>query len=225
MNSNFNVSQKKVNDNFSAFLVENADFTGFEELPVLDEKRIPKTLPKYIIPFNKIKEFKGNKKECAICFYWEDERFSNIRKCPRKYINLFSSYHSIIGFDFSIHTDMQRCKQIDQMNENLSLTYFYGENGSFYIPNIRCGNEDTIDEFLECIPKQSIIAIGTYGFIKSNEEQYEWLRFLERVLPILEPKYILVYGTLNGNIFNEIRKKYNFIFYKPWIKNIFKEVK
>ena len=56
--------------------------------------------------------------------------------------------------------------QKSQIYDNLSLTYFYGTNGIPVIPNIRCGDDDLLPEFLEAIPKKSMIAIGTHGFCK-----------------------------------------------------------
>lgn len=89
-------------------------------------------------------------------------------------------------------------KQKSQINDNLSLTYFYGKQGIKVIPNIRCGVDDLLKEFLNSISKHSLIAVGTYGFIKENYKKYEWFCFLETIIKELEPSGIVVYGTLNG---------------------------
>ena len=39
------------------------------------------------------------------------------------------------------------------------------------IPNIRCGNMETIDEFIEAIPKHKMVALGCYGCVQSTEEK------------------------------------------------------
>lgn len=215
----------KVPDTFQAFLVENATFTSFEEYPILDQSKIPNSIPKKIITFDKINNYKGNKKECAVCFYCNDDSFKRIKRNPKAYINMLKQYKALIGFDFSIHTDMPLIKQKEQINTNLSLTYFFGENGSNYYPNLRCGNEETIDDYLKAIPKHSIISIGTYGFIKTKEEIYEWYVFLLKTLPIIKPKKILVYGTLNNSIFNDLKNEYEFVFYESYMSKFYKEAK
>lgn len=139
-------------------------------------------------------------------------------------MKFFKRTAGIIGLDFSVHSDMQVIKQKSQMNDNLSLSYFYGKQGVKLIPNIRCGIDELIPEYLETIPKHSIIAVGTHGFIKTNQERYEWYCFLERLIKELEPTEIIVYGTLPGELFNNMKNKQKFVFYDSWIAKRVKEV-
>ena len=110
------------------------------------------------------------------------------------------------------------------MNDNLSLSFFYGNIDIKVVPNVRCGIEELLPEFLEAIPKHSMIAIGTHGFCKEVSEKCEWRCFLEKVIDVLEPSIILVYGSLNGKVFDELKEKTKFVFYEPWIKSRRKEV-
>jgi hypothetical protein len=112
---------------------------------------------------------------------------------------------------------MPMVKQKAQINYNLSLTYYYGNQGIPIIPNLRCGDDELLDEFLDAIPKHHLIAIGTHGFIKYKYQQYEWYCFLEKTLPKLQPSGIVVYGSLPGHLFDIFKKKYTFFYYVPWI--------
>lgn len=103
------------------------------------------------------------------------------------------------------------------MNDNLSLTYYYGAQGNSIIPNIRCGDEELLPEFLSAIPQNTLIAVGTHGFIKYKYEKYEWYCFLERVLEELKPTGVIVYGSLRDPIFDELKKETAFYCYEPWI--------
>lgn len=116
-------------------------------------------------------------------------------------------------------------KQKAQINDNLSLSYFYGNNGVPVIPNLRCGVDELLPEFLEAIPKHSIVAIGTHGFYKKTCEQCEWYCFLENIIKDLEPSAIVVYGTLNGKMFDDFKVHTNFVFFDPWITQRYKEEK
>ena len=169
------------------------------------------------MPFNKAITYRGDLSKTFICFFEPDETFERVRRNPKKYLDFFKRTAGIIGLDFSIHSDMPVIKQKSQMNDNLSLTYFYGSNGVPVIPNLRCGIDELIPEFLETIPKHSIVAIGTHGFVKTIPEKYEWVCFLEKIIMELEPEKIIVYGTMTGKIFDDIKLNQDFVFYDSWI--------
>lgn len=212
-----------VNDSFQAFLVSGARFTTIEEYPVLQSDMIAKTVPKKILPFSKAINYRGDLSDTFICTYEADSSFERVRRNPKKYLKFFKRTAGLIGFDYSIHTDMPLIKQKTQINDNLSLTYFFGQNGVPVIPNIRCGVDELLPEFISAIPKHSLIALGVHGFYKYKFERYEWYCFLERVLMEIEPTGVIIYGALNAPIFDVFKEKYNFYFYTPWIYNYGKE--
>lgn len=208
---------EQVSDSFQAFLVEGANFTSVEEYPVIPREFVPIEVPKKIMPFQKAITYQGDLSETYICTYSPDDTFERIRRNPQRYVDFFRRTAGLIGFDFSIHTDMNLVKQKAQMNDNLSLTYYYGAQGNKVIPNIRCGADELLPEFLSAIPRNTLIAVGTHGFIKYKYEKYEWYCFLERVLKELEPSSVIVYGSLRDPLFNELKQETAFYCYEPWI--------
>ena len=48
-------------------------------------------------------------------------------------------------------------------------------------------------------------------------QKAEWYCFLEKVIEILQPTGIVVYGKLSGRVFDNFNKKCNFYYYEPWI--------
>lgn len=217
--------KQKVNDSFQAYLVKGATFTELEEYPILQEGMISNKLPIDIIPFNEAIIYKGDLSKTFICFYEPDDTFERIRKNPRRYLNFFKRTAGIIGFDYSVHSDMPIIKQKSQMNDNISLTYYYGSNGIPIIPNIRCGIDELIPEYLETIPKQSIVAVGTHGFIKTKREKCEWYCFLDTIIKKIMPRKIIIYGTLYGKIFEDIKQKQEFVLYDSWLTKRRKGIK
>ena len=169
------------------------------------------------MPFNIAINYKGDLSETFICSFSADSSFERVRRNPRKYVNFFKRSAGIIGFDYSIHSDMPVIKQKKQMDDNLSLAYYYGHLGIPVIPNLRCGIDELTDEYFKAIPKNVITAIGTHGFIKTKQEQYEWYCFIEKVLNDLNPSGIVVYGSLSDKMFDELKAKTKFSFYTPWI--------
>lgn len=215
----------EVKDNFQAFLVEDAKFVGAEEYPMIEKWMISEDPPQKIIPFNKINKVK-NIEEYYICFYCRDEDFLKVKRNPRQYVNLLRRCKGIIGFDFSIHTDMPLIKQKSQIYDNLSLTYFYGKTGVNVIPNIRYGVEETKAEFLKAIPQNTLIAFGTYGFIKTIQEQQTWFDTLHEVINHLNPTGVVVYGSFPDD-FKRWMNLYQVpvYLYESYTSQIMKEVK
>lgn len=214
----------EVPDSFQAYLVKGAQFTNQEEYPILEESMVSKIIPNSIMPFEKAITYQGDLSKTFICFFEKDCTFERVRKSPKRYLNFFKRTAGIIGFDFSVHSDMPIVKQKSQMNDNLSLTYYYASQGIKIIPNIRCGIDELLPEFLEAIPKHCIIAVGTYGFVKTIQEKCEWFCFLEKIINELEPTQVIIYGTLSGKILKDLKEKENFIFYDSWIEKRKKEV-
>ena len=208
---------KEVEDSFQAFLVEGANFTKNEEYTIIEDWMISNVPPKKIMPFDKAINYQGNLSDVYICTYARDSTFERIRRNPKKYLHFLKKCGGLIGFDYSVHTDMPIVKQKSQMNDNLALSYYYGKENIKIIPNIRYGIDELADEFLSAIPKHSLIAIGTHGFIKEIPAKAEWYCLLEKILNVLEPSGIVVYGKLSGSIFNDFEGKCKFYCYEPWI--------
>ena len=206
-----------VEDSFRAYLVDGAYFTENEEYPIIPKWMVPNEPPKKIMPFDKAINYKGDLSDIYICTYSRDCTFERIRRQPKKYINFFKRCAGIIGFDFSIHTDMPIIMQKSNMYENLALSYYYGNLGIKIIPNIRYGADELSNEFLSAIPKKSLIAIGTHGFIKEKNQKAEWFCFIDKIINILEPKGIIVYGSMNGKIFDAFKDRCDFYYFEPWI--------
>ena len=206
-----------VEDSFQAYLVEGASYTLKEEYPTIERWMISEVPPKKIMPFDKALNYQGDLTDVYVCTYARDCTFERVRRNPNKYLNFFKRCAGIIGFDFSIHSDMPIVKQKSQMNDNLSLTYYYGKCGIKVIPNIRYGVDELSDEFLSAIPKHTLIAIGTHGFIKETHQKAEWYCFLEKTIEVLQPAGIVVYGKLSCKLFDSFNNKCKFYYYEPWI--------
>ncbi len=213
---NYYFDLEKVEDSFQAFLVEGAYFTKTEEYPIIPKEFISNKLPGKIMHFSKAITYRGDLHDTYICFFSPDKTFERVRRNPKRYLNFFKRTAGIIGFDYSIHSDMPVIKQKAQMNDNLSLTYYYGSNGIPIIPNLRCGIDELLPEFLSALPKHVIVAVGTHGFIKTKRERYNWFCFLEKIIDEIKPTDIVVYGTLNDPMFDELKSRTNIVCYDAW---------
>lgn len=214
-----------IEDSFQAFLVDGADFTKKEEYPIIKNWMIPSTTPSKLMPFSKAINYKGDLSEYVIYFYSEDKTFERVRRNPKRYLKFFKKCKGIIGLDFSVHTDMSIIKQKAQLNDNLSLTFFFGNNSIPVYPNCRGGSDKINDEYLNAFPKHAYIALGTHGFIKLKEQKHEWRCWINKIVKKLEPKGLIIVGKLPQDIINEYSKKVEFHFFESFMEERWKEVK
>lgn len=207
------INIKEVEDSFGAFLVENAEFTEVEEYPILPQSFVANDAPNKVMPFFEAIASKEDLSNVFVYFNCADKTFERVRRYPKKYLPFFKRTAGIVGFDFSVYCDMPLIKQKAQLNDNLSLTYYYGKNGIPIIPFVRLGSDCTIEDYLTAFPKNSIIAIGPHGFIKRKFQKYEMYWELQTIVEKLHPKEIVVIGHMDKWIYEKYLDHISFSFY------------
>ncbi|MEG1222816.1 MAG: DUF4417 domain-containing protein [Bacilli bacterium] len=214
----------KVEDSFQAFLVEGASFTKVEEYPIIENWMIPKNPPIKVMPFFKAITCRDDLSEYFIYFYSPDKVFERIRKSPKKYLPFFKRCKGILGFDYSIHTDMPLAKQKSQINDNLSLSYYYAKNGVLLIPNVRGGSDCINEDYLDAFPMHSYLALGVHGFIKMKYQKHEWRVCISTLIKRLEPKGFIVIGHLPLEIIDEYKDAVEFYLFDSFMDERNKEI-
>ena len=119
---------------------------------------------------------------------------------------------------------MPYVKQKAQLNDNLSLSYFFANNGVPLFPNARGGVDSINDKYLNAFPHHTYLALGVHGFIKFKWQQYEWRLWINQLVNKLEPKGFIVVGRLPQNIVDDYKDKVEFYFYDSFIDERKKEV-
>ena len=210
-----------IDDGCNPELVAGAKFDGIMKIPVI-EKPSRIIIPSGITPFSKIK-YQTDLTE-AIGFYENDTLFADVLKDPEKYISTFRKYAAIISLDCSLYRNASPAVQVTNIYRSRAIGSYYQRRGVYVIPQIRWGNELTYTTkyfpekvaFLG-VAKHSIVAIGTYGCIKSKEDKYYFKSGLEEMLLELEPEIVLVYGPMPPSVFNDYINYTRFIQYEDWI--------
>ena len=210
-----------IDDGCNPELVAGAKFDGIMKIPVI-EKPSRIIIPSGITPFSKIK-YQPDLTE-AIGFYENDILFADVLKDPEKYISTFRKYAAIISLDCSLYRNASPAVQVTNIYRSRAIGSYYQRRGVYVIPQIRWGNELTYTTkyfpekvaFLG-VAKHSIVAIGTYGCIKSKEDKYYFKSGLEEMLLELEPEIVLVYGPMPPSVFNDYINYTRFIQYEDWI--------
>ena len=209
-----------LNDGCNPELVAGARFDGVLEIPFI-EKPEKMIIPDDITPFTK--RHRIVPEESAIGFYEMDEEFAEVLINPESYIEEFRKYQALISPDCSLYRDMPLEAQLMNIYRSRCIGGFYQRKGAYVIPQVRWGSEATYTTsvlpekaaFLG-VEKQSIVAIGTYGCIQTREDKYFFRSGLEAMLETLDPKVVLVYGSMPGSIFNAYLNDTQFVQYDDW---------
>ena len=84
--------------------------------------------------------------------------------------------------------------------------YWYDSFGGEVINNVRWGEEDTFSWCFDGIPKNSVIAIGTVGSgLRHVENRKLFETGFLKLLELLTPKIIIIYGSDNYSFFDNVR--------------------
>lgn len=215
-----NMQKNIIDDGFRADLVKDAYFAGTLEIPII-ERPDEIIIPQLLVPFTRRKSC--DKNGSFLCFYEHDRRFKSVLTDTEKYIDEIREFSCVISPDCSLYWDMPLNLQIVNIYMNRAIAFFLQSKGIYVIPNVRWGDErtfttDVLPEKVAFLglPKHSIVSVGTYGCVKSEEEQAMFRKGLIAMLDELEPQIVLVYGAMPDYIFHDLKNKTKFIQYPDW---------
>lgn len=208
-------------DGFMPNLIPGTEFDGEFEIPII--KPINEiVIPTKIVPFSHRNSVE-NPKEYFICFYEHDEKFFDVIRNPWKYVKDFGRFAGIISPDCSLLRDSAFLAQASNVYKNRIIGSFFQREGIHIITNIRWGDERSyeVGTFSEPVaflgaPKDNIVAIGTYGCIRGEENTFYFREGLRKMLKYLQPRTVLIYGPAPDKIFAGVTHLADFIQYSDW---------
>lgn len=188
------------NDVFNSFLVKNATYDGYDEIPRIITSNL---LPDNLISFSTARKNKTKlvKKNTWVHFYENDSTFECFWRNPQKYLPLLKRYSGVISPDFSLYYDMPLNMQKYNTYRGKALAHWLHENDIEIIPNVRWGDDRTYNTACLGVEHNKTIAIGTHGCIKTKIEKQLFIDGFDYVINKLEPKTIIVYGRMPDKIF------------------------
>jgi len=218
---NFGVKNPAIiTDGCNPELVKGADFDGIFEIPIIKAPEIL-AIPKAMVPFSK--RDKVTPSHFAICEYENDIEFADLLRNPNEYVKEFKKYQAVISPDASLYWDAPFAAQVVNKYRNHAIGYYLQKKGVYVIPNVRWGDERTYTTCMFSQPlaflgieKHSIVSLGSYGVIKTALEKQHFKAGLRAMLEYLEPRIVLVYGSMPKAIFEEFEDKTVFYRYPDW---------
>ena len=194
----------RFDDGFQSYLVEGVNFVGNPPMPeILNLQN--NSVPKELIPFSQLKYSKN--KRGYIHFYIHDKVFQTFIANVKNYLHLLSQYDGVITPDCSIAIGQQSYLPMTHTYFNRAVGAYLQKYGISVIPNVRWGDEKTYSFCFNGIPKHSIVAISTHGCIKTNTQKLIFRNGLAKMIEILAPTDVLVYGYMPNSIFDDFKKR------------------
>lgn len=200
--SKVNCLRKGCGDVFNAFLVRNAVYDGYLEIPIITSGFFK---PTKLIQFSKAISSKDY--DCWVHFYEDDMSFERVWRQPNKYLNILKRFEGVISPDFSLYRDMPLVMQQWNIYRSHAIGSWLQDNGIQVIPNVRFGDERTYESCCYGVPVHSTIAIGTHGCVKNKTDRAYLEAGVEYILERLDPVTIVIYGTAPNDIFEKYRNR------------------
>ena len=140
--------------------------------------------------------------EDKIChFYLDDYQFERVWNDPNRYTPILNRFKAVLSPDFSLYVDFPKAVQIFNHYRKMWCSAYWQEQGIDVIPTICWSDESSFEWCLDGIPKHSLISISTVGGFGNHENiKDKWLASYEKVIEILEPSEILLFGKMYPEI-------------------------
>ncbi len=201
-------------------LLEQAFYAGIFEIPRLEPLNHI-VVPTGLVPFSKRKRARNR----FVHYYEHDSRYQEFTNHPERFLKDLSLHPGIISPDNSILAEAPLCAQIANLFISRRNASFLQRNGIYQIPNVRWGDERTFTTAVlpepiafVGIPHHSIVSIGTYGCSQTQEEKrLMHLGFIE-MLKVLHPVLVVVYGSMQKDVFCDLSYAPKFVRFDNWIK-------
>lgn len=176
---------------------------GKYDMPIIENDNY---IPKDLIGFNyALSSLNTN---VGIHFYLDDYQFERLWNNPEDYIELLSEFDCILSPDFSLYMEMPKAMKIWNVYRSRLIGQYYQQQGIKVIPTISWAEKETYDFCFDGIPKGSIVSVSTIG-VKRDGELFEiWKNGMDKMIEVIEPKAILVYGGKLDYDFKNIRVIY-----------------
>ncbi len=149
--------------------------------------------------------------DAYINWYIDDYKFDGPRGLWHDYnfaLRVIKHFAGIITPDFSTYQDFPHPIKINATYRMRIFGYWVGKQGINVVNNVRWGTEETFEYCFEGVPKNSIVSIGTVGGgPRKLADRSRFEAGLYKMVEVLNPHTILVYGSAKGECFDELRKR------------------
>lgn len=148
--------------------------------------------PQELIGFNYARTTSNFRK--GVHFYLDDYQFERVWNHPERYAEMLRKFDFVFTPDFSLYMDMPKPLQIYNVYRNRLLGAYWQEQGINVIPTLSWSDEDSFHFAFSGIKPGGIVSVSTVGIYRNNEAREIWLKGMAKMIEIIRPKTILIYG-------------------------------
>ncbi|MDD7714437.1 MAG: DUF4417 domain-containing protein [Mollicutes bacterium] len=200
-------------DIFGVYLLESLSFDGDFDMPVVGNFDDISEID-YIALYSDKKEYNKTNNTC-VAFYQYDHVFDGIHGLYNsiiykdesrleKFRERFKDVKYIAGPDYSLFGDFPNALQIFNVYKSrVCIRWLTINTNAKVIPNVRWTHPFTFEYCFDGISKGSNISVGALGQIRNKDNKKMFLDGLREAVDRIAPKYILVYGFINEDNFDE----------------------
>ena len=153
--------------------------------------------PQRIVPFNRI--FTVRRTNCGVHFFLHDYQFERLWNEPLRYLPRLSKFCCIFAPDFSLYVDMPEPVKRWNIYRNRLIGAWLQANGLTVIPTISWAETASFDYCFDGIEPHGTVAISTVGTGHNALSQLLWKRGAAKMMELLEPTTVIVYGNSRIN--------------------------
>lgn len=208
--------RKGCKDMWNAFMVRGAVFSP-NDIPCCPTTAV--AIPTSIVSYEEAKAIHKNAKHnghtdyhvyAYIHFWIDDQKFDGNRKgiwaCPAEALEIIRHFDGIFTPDYSTNVDFPEPIKIYNTYRSRAFGRWVGTHDKGVINNVRWGTEETWSYCWDGIPRGSIVAIGTVASgLKHLDNRPVFETGIREMVRVLQPHTIIVYGSANYPIFDELR--------------------
>ena len=178
-------------DVFHAWMVDDADFAGPLDMPVLAPVHVD---PARLVALSDIMRPGWKDFDCFGHAFEDDDVLGRFWNNPRAYLRKMGMLQGMTGLDFSVSYDFPAPLKEYNYWRNNAATYWLQKQGLVVVPQARCepGNCEAV---LAGHPKHSTIAIGARSMVRRTGDRAVLRASVQCIVDILEPENILWYGS------------------------------
>lgn len=226
--------KKDIKDTFGAYLLEDAKFAGYYDMPVIDVK--VDELPKHVVAYSQLTS--TNIEPNTFCHFYEfDYKFDGRDGVWNSMIqgtyfkrgfNLekLDNLAGIISPDYSTYMDMPRCMQIWNIYRSRTVCYRLNQSGYLCVPNVRWTDEESYKYAFDGIAEGCAVAVGTLGCSKEDYDKYLFINGFEELIIRIKSSLIIIYGSLTKEI-KDVLEAYNqnYVFFPSQTHEVMEDIK
>lgn len=194
-------------NNVDLFVPEVA---GKYDIPVIQPEEYEETT---FVPFNNASKVR-DKANTGIHFFIDDYLFMRLWYQRGNYERMFPAYKAVMTPDFSMYLDWPVSVNMWNHYRKHLLGAWMQSLGCKVYPSINWNDEASFEWCFEGEPKRSTVCLTSVGTQKSKMSKRLFLLGYEKMMEVLEPKTVVLYGNVpkecTGNIVN-IEPFYNSI--------------